>query len=371
MSPQLKITSVEAFVVAMPLVTVFTSGGKSKNVTKGVVVRVTASDGSIGISSVDPSTRAVFPDRAEDLLTTINDDVRPLVIGQSPTNINALAGRIADATNQQLGARAAIEGACVDLTCRRLGISLCDYLGGVVTPVVSFNGWVGELPPAEATIEAQRWAKAGFKSMKIKVGSDLTQDIERVHAIRDAVGTSVRLRIDANEQYSVDEALALDDAVKGCDLELFEQPVVRDDLEGLASIRRKGKIPIMADEAISDHASLLRVIQADCADYVKFGVAQAGGVVAAGKMISTAAAAGLKVVMGHGFGLDLSTMTEIMVGAAFDNILPGLECVGPLKVTDTVATTRLNISQGHLAVPTGDGLTIMLDEAKLAQYSIA
>jgi len=146
---------------------------------------------------------------------------------------------------------------------------------------------------------------------------------------------------------------------------------VRDDLEGLASIRRKGIIPIMADEAISDHASLLRVIQADCADYVKFGVAQAGGVVAAGKMISTAAAAGLKVVMGHGFGLDLSTMTEIMVGAAFDNILPGLECVGPLKVTDTVATTRLDISQGHLAVPTGDGLTIMLDEAKLAHYSIA
>ncbi|MEK9745724.1 MAG: hypothetical protein VW499_06670, partial [Candidatus Puniceispirillum sp.] len=63
-----KITNLEAFVVAMPLIGVFTSGGKSKNVTKGVVVRLTAADGSVGISSVDPSTRAVFPDRAEDLL---------------------------------------------------------------------------------------------------------------------------------------------------------------------------------------------------------------------------------------------------------------------------------------------------------------
>ncbi len=370
MALDVRITSVEAFRVAMPLVTVFTSGGKSKNVANGVVVRIVASDGSVGISSVDPSSRAVFPERAEDLLLTINTKLKPLVVGQTPSNINLISSLIANDTARQLGARAAIEVACVDLTCRRIGMPLYEYLGGAVRSKVDFNGWVGELPPAEAVAEAKRWASAGFKSMKIKVGSDLVQDIERVQAIRDAVGTAVRLRMDANEQYKVADALALDDAVKACDLELFEQPVVRDDLEGLAEIRRKGSIPIMADEAISDHASLLRVIQADCADYVKFGVAQAGGVVAAGKMISTAAAAGLKVVMGHGFGLDLSTMTEIMIGAAFDNIVPGLECVGPLKVTDTIATKRLDLSNGSIVLPDGPGISIDIDQAKLAQYSV-
>ena len=96
-------------------------------------------------------------------------------------------------------------------------------------------------------------------------------------------------------------------------MQLFEQPVPRDDLAGLAEIRRVGGISVMADESISDHASLLKVIEADCADLVKFGISQAGGIMPAVRMMATAEAAGLKVVMGHGFGLDMSTMAEIMV----------------------------------------------------------
>ena len=126
----------------------------------------------------------------------------------------------------------------------------------------------------------------------------------------------------------------------------------------------------MADEAISDHASLLKVIKADCADLVKFGIAQAGGIIPAVRMMATAEAAGLKVVMGHGFGLDMSTMAEIMVGALSTNILPGLECVGPLKVKDTVAQSTLDIGSGSFIIPTGVGLCLELDDQKLTQYSV-
>jgi muconate cycloisomerase len=176
--------------------------------------------------------------------------------------------------------------------------------------------------------------------------------------------------MDANEQYSVQDAIRLCDAIKDCDMQLFEQPVPRDDLAGLAKIRRVGGISVMADESISDHASLLKVIEADCADLVKFGIAQAGGIMPAVRMMATAEAAGLKVVMGHGFGLDMSTMAEIMVGASSSNILTGLECVGPLKVKDTVSQTRLDISSGSLKVPDGAGLAMDLDMEKLAKYTV-
>ena len=63
-------------------------------------------------------------------------------------------------------------------------------------------------------------------------------------------------------------------------------------------------------------------------------------------------------------------MAEIMLGATSRNIVPGLECVGPLKVVDTVATTRLDISRGSIALPPGPGLGIDLDDEKLAQYGI-
>jgi len=365
-----RIETVETFVVAMPLVAVFSSGGKSKNVTKGVVVKVTASDGSYGISSVDPSTRAVFPDRAEDIAATVREKITPAVLGTSPTNINRLSDIMGSLQDIQIGARAAVEMAVIELTCRRLGISLCDFLGGAVSDHVAFNGWVGELPADEAALDAARWAKAGFQSLKIKVGGDVDADIQRVQAVRAAVGDAMNLRMDANEQYSVQDAIRLCDAIKDCDMQLFEQPVPRDDLTGLAKIRRVGGISVMADESISDHASLLKVIEADCADLVKFGIAQAGGIMPAVRMMATAEAAGLKVVMGHGFGLDMSTMAEIMVGASSSNILTGLECVGPLKVKDTVSQTHLDISSGSLKVPDGAGLAMDLDMEKLAEYTV-
>ena len=158
--------------------------------------------------------------------------------------------------------------------------------------------------------------------------------------------------------------------VKQFDLQLFEQPVPKDDIAGLARVRREGGIPVMADETISDHASLIAVIKADAADFVKFGIKQAGGILRAARMLATAEAAGIPVVMGHGFGLDPSTLAEIMLAASSRNVLPGLECVGPLKVKDTVATTRLDISSGSLPLPGGPGLGISLDENKLEQYRL-
>lgn len=126
----------------------------------------------------------------------------------------------------------------------------------------------------------------------------------------------------------------------------------------------------MADESVSDHASLIAVIKAGAADFVKFGIKQAGGILRAARMLATAEAAGLPVVIGHGFGLDPSTLAEIMLAASSRNVLPGLECVGPLKTTDHIATRKLDLSSGSLALPAGPGLGVTLDDAKLERYRL-
>jgi muconate cycloisomerase len=261
--------------------------------------------------------------------------------------------------------------ACVELASRIEGVPLYTYLGGAVQDRVEFNGWIGMLPPEEAAAEAKRWLKAGFRSAKIKIGSGVEADHDRIAAVRDAVGSAMKLRMDANMQYDADTSLRLARMVRQYDLQLFEQPVPKDDLAGMARVRREGGIPVMADESVSDHASLIAVIKADAADYVKFGIKQAGGILRAARMLATAEAAGLPVVIGHGFGLDPSTLAEVMLAAASRNVLPGLECVGPLKVVDTIATTRLDISSGSLQLPNnGPGLGITLDDDKLKQYSL-
>ncbi|HEV7803739.1 MAG TPA: enolase C-terminal domain-like protein, partial [Burkholderiales bacterium] len=365
-----KIERFEVFGVAMPLIGTFTSGGISKNATKCAVVRLTASDGTIGISSIEPSASVKSPGTAAELIVTLRERVGPAVVGLDPMNINRLIERLDALTPTQPGAGAAGEMACVELVSRIQGVPIYTYLGGAVQDSVQFNGWIGMLPPEEAATEALRWLKAGFRSAKIKVGSGVEADRDRIEAVRAAVGSAMQLRIDANTQYDADTSLKLCRMVKQFDLQLFEQPAPKDDIAGLARVRREGGIPVMADESVSDHASLVAVIKAGAADFVKFGVKQAGGILRAARMLATAEAAGLPVVIGHGFGLDPSTLAEIMVAASSRNVLPGLECVGPLKVVDTVATTRLDISSGSLPLPGGPGLGISLDEAKLEQYRL-
>lgn len=363
------IERMEVFGVEMPLVGTFTSAGISKQVTKCVVVRLTASDGTVGISSAEASAGAKSPHTAAELAVALRERVAPALVGQDPLNIHRLIELFDSLAPTQPGAGAAAEMACVDLAARIYGVPMHTVLGGAVAPQVEFNGWIGALPPKEASAEATKWLKAGFKSAKIKVGGGgIEADRDRIAAVRAAVGNKMQLRIDANCLYDAETSIRLCRMVKEFDLQLYEQPVPKDDLAGMARVRREGGIPIMADESVSDHASLIAVIKAGAADYVKFGIKQAGGILRASHMLATAQAAGIPCVIGHGFGLDPSTLAEIMLAATSRNVVSGLECVGPLKVKDTVATTRLDISSGSLPLPQGPGLGISLSDAKLEQY---
>jgi muconate cycloisomerase len=267
-------------------------------------------------------------------------------------------------------ARVPIEMACVDLAARCFGVPVHTYLGGAVTERLEFNAWIGLLPPQEAAAEAARWLARGFRSAKIKVSGGVEADFERIEAVRGAVGSAMALRIDANESYDAATSIKLAKMVRRFDIEHFEQPAPSGDLEGLARVRREGGIAVMADESITDHASLIAVIKADAADIVKLGVKEQGGLHRMAELIATAEAAGIRCVVGHGFGLAPSTLAEIAVAATSRNVMAGLECVGPLKTKDTVTKTGLDISSGSLPLPAGPGLGIELDDEKLKRYAL-
>lgn len=363
------IERMEIFPVEMPLAGTFTSAGISKQVTKCVVIRLTGTGGVIGISSIEPSAAAKSPATAAELAATLRERIASAVVGLDALNIHKLVELLDTLAPTQPGAGAAVEMACIELAAQVHGVPMHALLGGAVMPDVQFNGWIGALPPDEAAKEGLRWQKAGFKSAKIKVGGGGIQaDHDRVAAVRAAVGKDMKLRIDANMLYDPDTSLQLCKLVKPYDLQLFEQPAHKNDIEGLAKVRKHGGIAVMADESVDDYRSLLAVIKAGAADYVKFGIKQAGGILRAQRMIATAEAAGLPVVIGHGFGLDPSTMAECMLAATSRGVLAGLECVGPLKVVDTIVTTRLDISTGSLKLPDAPGLGMKLDEAKLEKY---
>ena len=367
-----KIERVEVFGIAMPLVGEYKNAYLSKSIVKAAVVRITASDGATGCGSVEP-TPGYSKESVEESLRVLETRLAPLVVGLDPTNVHQILATIEPAVDGFLDAKAAIEMACVDLAARVAGLPVHAYLGGAVKDRLHFNAWIGILPPDQAADETRHWQAQGFRSAKVKVGGDIRADRDRVAAIRDAVGADFQLRIDANAGYDADTSIELARMVAPYNLQLFEQPVPDHDIAGLARVRREANelgLQIMADESVLDHASLIRIIKADAADIVKVKVMKQGGILNTRRMIATAEAAGIRCVVGHGFGLGPHTMAEIMVAATSNNVLDGLECVGPLKSREDVVTQKLDLSSGSLDLPAGPGLGVTLDDARLAEYRL-
>jgi muconate cycloisomerase len=363
----MKVTDVKAEVIAMPLKQTFVSAKGQFATQRSVLARVETDEGLVGWGNVDP-----FPGYSEmsveEVLSSVRGVLAPALIGDNPLNVTAALARLEEARPRDNEARALLEMALLDIKGQALGVPVWSLLGGRIRARVTLNAWIGALPPAQAAREAAEWCARGFRSAKIKVGGRLEDDVARVAAVRQAVGERMSLRADANEGLGVDGAIRLARALAPYELVLLEQPVVRGDLAGLARVRRGSPIPIMADESVRDARSVIEIIRHDAADLVKVKVMKQGGLLRTLQIASVAEAAGLQVVLGHGFGLWLSTMAEVHVACASPAIIDGCEAVGPLKMAGDVVAEPPQIRDGAVAVPELPGLGVRVDPDLLERH---
>lgn len=364
----MRIEGVEVFGVAVPLAGQFRDAYVVKTVQKSAIVRIISTDGVIGLGNIDPAPGYSI-ETVEDSLRVLEEKLAPAVIGMDPMNVHLILKKIDLVIPGFFDAKAAIEMACVDLTARVCGVPVYTYLGGAIKDELLFNGWIGIVLPDEAAKQALALKHKGFKSTKIKVSVNIQSDHDRVKAVREAVGPEFNLRIDANASYDADTSIKLAHLLLPYNLQLFEQPVPAWDIAGMARVRREGGgIPIMADESVVDHASLIHIIKLEAADLVKVKIMKQGGFLNTSRIISSAEAAGIRCVIGHGFGLGISTMAEIMLAATSRNVIDGLECIGPLNTADDIIDQKIDLSRGAVPLPKGAGLGVVLDQNKLARY---
>ncbi len=364
----MKIAGIDTWLVEIPLRGAFRNAHTVKSVQQSVVVRVRTDAGLDGAGNVDPSPgySEATPD---EIRSAIRDRLAPVLIGRDAASIRGALAQMDRAAPDALYAQAAVEMALVDLNGKALGVPAHRLLGGAVRDTVQLNGWIGiEAPETAATTAQDFWAR-GYRSAKVKVGVDVEADRDRVAAVRAAV-PEMTIRVDGNEGYDVEAAIRLARAIAPYRIALLEQPVPRKDLEGLARIRRAIDIPVMADEAIEGLDTLVSVIRLEAADIVKVKVMKQGGLLRTLHMVECAAAAGLRVVIGHGFGLTLSTLAEAAVAAVSDAIMPGCEAVGPLKMAGDVVTEPLHLETGVIRLSSAPGLGATVDPESLKRYRV-
>jgi L-alanine-DL-glutamate epimerase-like enolase superfamily enzyme len=362
----MRIVQIESMIVEVPLREPVTGVHGVTAVQKSVLVRALADDGVEGWGDVDP-TPGYTLESVEDISASVQR-LLPALHGLDPFNIHRALAVMDETVGGAFEAKAAIEMAFLDLKGRALGVPVHSLLGGRLVDEVPLNAWIGAVPPARAAREALDWLARGFTTAKIKVSGAGPEGLERVAAVRAAVGGRMALRVDFNESLAPGDAVPFIRALVPYDLALVEQPVPRDRIDALAAIRRQITIPLMADESVTSPASLIDIIKREAADIVKVKVMKQGGLLRTRSMVDCAAAAGLRVVIGHGFGLALSTLAEAALAATSAAVLPGCEAVGPLKMAGDVVAEPIDLGHGVVKLPDVPGLGATVDPDAVARY---
>ena len=209
--------------------------------------------------------------------------------------------------------------ALLDLKGKALGISVAELLGGYCREEVPVIGYLFIDDPEANADKAAAFVAAGHTELKLKVGRDLGQDHDTLAAIRDRVGSSVKIRIDANMNWSVPAAVKWIRALEQFDLQYVEQPVPDFDLQGMAHVRRSVSVPIAADEGCTDLRSALELIKAEACDVFVVYPSEAGGLTRACQIATLAAAAGKWCAIGSWAELGVATTANAHVVAASSN----------------------------------------------------
>src|SRR5882724_10986947 len=365
----MRVATVTPILVDVPLVSAVRGVHGTTAVQRSVLVHVTTDDGVEGWGNVDPT-----PGYSLVSAIDIHDAVArlaPTLIGGDPFNLHRALALMDRETAEGFEAKAAIEMALLDVKGRALDLPVHSILGGALTRELTLNAWIGTVAPAQAAAEAGEWLRRGFTTAKIKVSAAGDEGIARVAAVRAAIGDRLALRVDFNESLTRTDAVPFIRRLEPYALTLVEQPIARTDIAGLAEIRRAIGIPLMADESVTGPASLMDIIRREAADIVKVKVMKQGGLTRTQQMIECAAAAGLRVVVGHGFGLTLSTLAEAAVAATSAAVLPGCEAVGPLKMAGDVVAEPVKLDRGVLCLTDAPGLGTTIDPDALKRYRVA
>ena len=307
----MRIVRMEAWPHSMALREPYALAYETVERAENVFMALITDTGSIGFGCAAPDLVVTGEDTAS-TLEHMRRVVEPAVVGEDPLRPAVIMERLEQAIPKAPSVRAAVDMALHDLLGKAAGLPLWKILGGFRSSMPT-SVTIGILPVDQTVKAARRRIAEGFGSLKLKGGRDVDNDVARVLAVRQAVGPKVELSFDANQGYTVAEAIEFVNQVSSAGLEFLEQPTRRDELAKLANVVRQVPIPVMADESMLTLKDAFRLARLDAADMINIKLMKVGGLTRAMLVNGVARAAGLEVMVGC---MDESTL-GIAAGLAF------------------------------------------------------
>lgn len=217
-------------------------------------------------------------------------------------------------------AKSAFDMLLYDLASKRAGMPLYQYLGGRPRRITT-DLTIGIDTPPEMAKKAKSYVSNGVSILKLKLGKDPHEDIERVRAVREATGPDIALRLDANQGWSFDDALKVLEQVAPYDIQFCEQPMRTWNDELLPQLCLKSPVPVMADESVYTHRDAERIIRNKAASFINIKFAKSGGIHEAGLISKVAERNGIKCMLGSMLESRLALTANVHFAVANPNIV--------------------------------------------------
>jgi L-Ala-D/L-Glu epimerase len=200
----------------------------------------------------------------------------------------------------------------------------------------------------------------GFEALKIKVGKDIGVDIERIKAIYAAVEDRALLRLDANQGWTAKQAVyalqTLEDA--GVKLELVEQPVKAQDLDGLRYVTERVHTPIMADESVFGPTQVIELIRMRAADIINIKLMKTGGLSSAIHIADIAALHGVECMIGCMLETSISVAAAVHLAVAKANVITKVDLDGPSLCAFNPVDGGVIFNESEISITDAPGLGI-------------
>ena len=384
----MEITGCEVFLVAVPSRREHTWASKMETpIGHHAIVRLDTDEGLSGwgeapaIATWGGAHGRHYGETPETVKHLVEAYLLPAVRGLDPAEIAVVHERMDRVVKGNPYAKAAVDIACHDLAGKALGVPVSTLLGGRLRDGIEVTHSLGIMDVDRCVAEAEQAVGEGALTIKCKTGLDPDRDVELVRRLRDALGDTVRIRVDGNEGYrTVQEAVETTKRQEEHGIFLCEQPVAG--AEALARVAERIDVPVMADESAWTVQDIFELHERRAAECFSCYVTKPGGLHRARQQAEAAAALGIYHDIGGSIELGIGNAANLQLGAALPLAMLPSVCpvtkpagaAGPeiagIYYTDDVVVEPFRFESGKVMVPDGPGLGVEVDVEKLARYAV-
>lgn len=363
------IKDISLYKLSIPLVEPFiTSLGKDE-AANNVLVKISTHEGLVGFGECSP----YMPINGESQETCfiVGQYFAKALKGKNALDIAACVQLMDSIIYANTSIKSAFDIALYDIAAQHANMPLYKFLGGDNKKIITTDYTVSVGDIDKMVADALKIKAQGYPAIKVKLGKDGKTDVLRMKAIREAVGDSIPLRIDANQGWTIDEAIETLQSLAAYDIQHCEEPIRRWDFMRLPEVKQASPIPIMADECCGDEHDAERLIALKACDYFNIKLGKSGGIYKGLKMVQLAEAAGIHLQVGAMIESRLA-MTAFAHFALCSNQIEHFDFDTSLMLKEDVVSGGIVYeANGVVKVPDNKGLGAWIGDEQLERFDSA